>query len=73
MRKNESKLIKAFGKDEYGFAELPTKVSGVIISRLLVGEMMGCTFCFPHGQCTCNSRYDSVQRSWKTHRKTQYK
>jgi len=71
--KNEFRLIKAFGKNEYGFADLPEKISGVRISRIFIGEEMGCSFCFPHGFETINNRWDKVQRSWKSHRKTQYK
>lgn len=69
--KNKRRLIKAFGEDEYGFPYLPAKVSGATIDRIFM--KVGCTLCFPHGIETSNSHWKNRQRSWKTHRKTQYK
>lgn len=71
--RNENRLIKMFGMNDYGLADLPKKYSGIKISRILIGEEMGCSFCFPHGFETINARYYKRQRSWKKHRKTQYK
>lgn len=64
---------KNFGANEYGLEDAPSKVSNVFMSRLVNGEKMGCSWCFPHGFETINSRYNKVQRSWKKHRKTQWK
>ena len=72
MRK-ECRFIKAYGKNEYGLADMPTKVSGVFISRIKIGEEMGCSICFPHGPDTNNRFYFKWQRSWKKHRKHQWK
>lgn len=64
---------KNFGVNEYGLEDAPSKVSNVFMSRLVNGEKMGCSWCFPHGFETINSKYNKVQRSWKKHRKTQWK
>jgi len=72
MSYKRCRLIRAFGVNEYGFPDLPKKISGVKISRLLKGEEMGCSYCFPHGFETINSRYSKNQRNWKVQRKTQY-
>ncbi|WP_041598682.1 hypothetical protein [Hahella chejuensis] len=71
MKKREVRLIKAFGRNEAGLADLPKKVSGTMVSRVVLGEESGCSRCFPHGFETVNAR--SPQRSWKTHRKTRWK
>jgi hypothetical protein len=72
--KNEKRLIKAFGDNEYGFADLPNKISGAIISRIIVCAMTNsCPYCFPHGIECENSHYNNRQRTWKKHRKTQWK
>jgi len=68
------KLKRVFGEDEFGFAELPQKISGVQISRVLYENERGCSICFPHGFETDNSTaHRNRQRSWKKFRKTQYK
>jgi hypothetical protein len=72
MRK-EYRLTNMFGVNEAGFADLPVKISGTTISRILIGEESGCSYCFPHGIETVNSHFDNRQRSWKKHRKTQWK
>jgi hypothetical protein len=71
--KREYRLIKAYGLNEYGLADLPVKVSGVTISRIVVGEETGCSFCFPHGYETINSHISNRQRSWKKQRRQQWK
>lgn len=71
--KKEVRLIKAFGKNEYGLADTPEKVSGISISRIISGEEAGCSYCFPHGYETVNSHIDNRQRSWKKQRKTSWK
>lgn len=71
--KRECRLIKAFGVNEAGLADLPKKISGTRISRILIGEESGCSHCFPHGYETINSRISKQQRSWKKQRKTQWR
>ncbi|WP_431689467.1 hypothetical protein [Hahella sp. NBU794] len=71
MKKREVRLIKAFGRNEAGLADLPKKVSGTAVSRVVLGEESGCSRCFPHGFETVNAT--RPQRSWKTHRKTRWK
>ena len=71
--KKEVRLIKAYGGNEYHFADLPQKVSGITISRIVLGEESGCSFCFPHGYETINNRYSKRQKNWKIQRKTQWK
>lgn len=34
---------------------------------------MGCSYCFPHGCETINSKEIKFQRNWKKYRKTQWK
>ncbi len=72
----QRKLFKdAFGVNEYGLEELPMKISGTTISRLLIGQSMGCSYCFPHGIETYNSHYRKHQQNdnWKRYRKHQWK
>ena len=71
--KNEYRLIKAFGKNEAGLADLPSKVSGVTISRIVAGEETGCSYRFPHGYETVNSHIKNRQKCWKKQRRTQWK
>lgn len=73
VEKNRNALKIAFGSNEYGLADLPSKISGVKISRLVVGESMGCSRCFPHGYETVNRKGRKFQRNWKKYRKTQWK
>lgn len=71
---NSSRFVQLFGVDEYGFTLLPTKISNVQISRHTVCRELGyCERCFPHGWETKNSHGANTQRSWKKHRKTQWK
>ena len=71
--KSEYRLIKMFGANEAGLANLPVRISGITISRILIGEESGCSWCFPHGFETVNSHIGNRQRNWKKHRKTQWK
>jgi hypothetical protein len=73
MIKRKRQLSYKFGLDEYKFPDLPKKISGIQISRLLVGKSMGCIFCFPHRQETRNAKWKKYQRCWKKYRKYQYK
>ena len=66
-------LTNAFGNDEYGFSDIPNKISNVFISRIENRRKTTCDRCFPHGIETINSHYNNTQRSWKKHRKAQYR
>jgi hypothetical protein len=63
----------AFGLDEFGQIAVPKKISNVKIARLLVGNLMGCSRCFPHGYETVNATENKNKRSWKLQRKTKWK
>lgn len=67
------RVYKYFGFDEWGFSQIPPKTGNVKLSRLLNGRDMGYATDFPHGMDVRNTRYDKIQRSWKMHRKTQFK
>ncbi|WP_080778113.1 phosphate ABC transporter substrate-binding protein [Chryseobacterium phocaeense] len=71
--KKFKKFKKSFGINAYGCIDFPEKISGTQISRLLYGNEMGCSYCFPHGFETVNSHHKNYQRNWKKYRKTQYK
>lgn len=62
-----------FGFNEYGLIDFPNKISGTQISRILYGDEMGCSLCFPHGYEVMNAKYTKFQRNWKKYRKTQWK
>ncbi|MFY7846757.1 phosphate ABC transporter substrate-binding protein [Chryseobacterium gambrini] len=64
---------KSFGINEYELIDFPKKISNVQISRILYGNEMGCSYCFPHGFETINSKEIKIQRNWKKYRKTQWK
>ncbi len=66
-------LRKAFGINEYGLIHFPQKISNVRISRIMYGEKMGCSRCFPHGIETVNAKQYKFQRSWKKYRNTRWK
>ena len=65
--KNLSNRIfyKKYGKNEYGFSDIPIKVSNIKISRfrILAKDSSICTYCFPHGIETPNSHYKNRQRN----------
>lgn len=72
--KAERVLKKAFGTDEFGFANITGKIGNIKVSRFQNAvERGGCTYCFPHGFETTNSHLKNMQRSWKKHRNTQWK
>ena len=71
--KREVRLVRAFGENEAGLADLPKKVSGIVVSRIVLGEDTGCSWCFPHGFETVNSHIVNRQRNWKKQRKTKWK
>lgn len=64
MKKLKS-LKQAFGINEYRLIDFPEKISNVRISRILYGDEMGCSWCFPHGYETINSKDMKFQRNWK--------
>lgn len=50
-------LNKALGKNEIGGVNFPSKISNIKISRIVNNDAMGgCSFCFPHGFETINSK-----------------
>ncbi len=71
--KRNSRLLKAFGKNEFELADLPSTVSGVFISRIIINTDTGCSWCFPHGYETSNSHQTNNQRNWKRKRKQKWK
>jgi len=71
--KHNRKLEKAFGLNEFGMVDFPKKISGTQTSRIVIGNIMGCSFCFPHGYEVVNARWYKIQRCWKSQRKTQWK
>ena len=71
--KREVRLRKAYGVNEAGLADLPLKISGTQISRVIIGEESGCSYCFPHGYETINSHLANFQRCWKRYRSQQWK
>jgi len=72
MKKNKP-LRQKFGFNEYGLIDFPKKISGTQISRLMYGNEMGCSFCFPHGYEVVNAKYRKFQRNWKKYRKSRWK
>ncbi|PIF44384.1 hypothetical protein CLU96_1350 [Chryseobacterium sp. 52] len=66
-------LKQSFGINEYGLIDFPKKISNVQVSRILYGNETGCSWCFPHGFETVNSKQDKCQRNWKKYRKTRWK
>jgi len=71
---NKSGMRRAFGIGEYGELLLSGKISNVALARIEhAADRGGCTRCFPHGVETTNATCKKNRRSWKNHRKTQYK
>ncbi|AYZ10734.1 phosphate ABC transporter substrate-binding protein [Chryseobacterium arthrosphaerae] len=66
-------LKQIFGINEYGLIDFPAKISGTQISRLMYGNEMGCSHCFPHGIEVINAKHLKFQRNWKKYRKTRWK
>lgn len=73
MQKSKKTLKKYFGMNAFGLEDLPRKLSGVRISRALIGEYMGCARCFPHGIEVVNAKWKKHQRNWKKYRRYQWK
>ncbi len=72
MKKNKT-MKQTFGINEYGCIDFPKKISGVQISRIVYGNELGCSHCFPHGFELINAKHTKFQRSWKKYRRTQWK
>jgi len=71
---NNSGPRRAFGVDENGLLLLPHGIGNVTLARIEhAADRGGCTRCFPHGFETSNATSKKNRRSWKNHRKTQYK
>jgi hypothetical protein len=71
--KDNKKLKKAFGVNEYEFAEISIKISNVKISRFKnYKKMGGCPFSFPHGVDCTNGTVHKKFKSWKHFRNHQY-
>ncbi len=66
-------LGRRFGRDEYGFVDVPGRYSNVRIARIFAERHGDCGYCFPHGFETRNATGKKNFRSWKHNRKTQYK
>ena len=66
-------LGRRFGRDEFGFVDLPTRYSNVRIARIFAERRGECGRCFPHGFETSNATIKKNFRSWKHHRRTQYR
>lgn len=72
--KHRQGLRKAVGVvTSFEVLDMPIKMSGRQISRLLYGDRLGCSRCFPHGWEVVNAKYKKEQRNWKRYRKTQWK
>ena len=71
--KYEIHLIRAFGKNEAGLADLPFQLTGTLFGSLCYGGQDGCVLCFPHGTCPETYHQRKPQRSWKVHRRHQWK
>ncbi len=69
-------LRQTFGISEYGWIDFPGKISGVQISRILYGDEMGCSRCFPHGFEVVNAKHkisaklEKIQESTMENKKT---
>ena len=70
--KEKKAFVKAFGLNEQGLVDFPTKMSNVRISRIELGEFLGCSHCFPRNPCTGSGRGQFI-RNWKSYRKKQHK
>jgi hypothetical protein len=72
---NNKIFHRNYGTNDYGFSDIPIKLSGIKLSRDSVNIEKDpiCTRCFPHGFEMRNSHYYNGQRSWKVNRKTKFK
>lgn len=73
-RITRSKILgRRFGYDEYGFVDIPASYSNVKIARFFAEARGECGICFPHGPEATNATRRKNFRSWKHHRKTEYR
>ena len=71
---NRRAFVEGFGVGELGEILFPPQMSNVRLSRLEhAREMGGCSHCYPHGWETSNATCSKNRRSWKYHRRTQYR
>lgn len=74
MTQHSRVLARAYGLTDEGLIDLPQKGSNVRIARVLhTRDRGGCPFCFAHGIESTNSTYHKNRRSWKHHRRKQYR
>ncbi len=74
MKDKKFGFVKAFGLVEENEIDFPKKIGNSKVARIEhYLERGGCSYCFPHGIETTNSKYRNQQRSWKKYRKTKYK
>ncbi len=67
-------MFARFGEDEYDdtFPDIPLRIGSKAYSRIEICKYdRSCSWCFPHGDEGPN--YTREERSWKSHRKTQWK
>lgn len=68
----EHELFARFGVVEYDdtFPDVPVRIGSSAYSRIEICKDI-CSWCFPHGMEVPN--YTREHRSWKSHRKAQWK
>ncbi len=72
--KNYKKLKKAFGLNQFELIDFPKKFSNIKISRIQNSDKRGgCSWCFPHGIDTTNSKESKFTRNWKAYRLKQWR
>lgn len=70
--KKERKLIKIFGKNRFGFADIAGKILGTRVYKILVGKEIGYSNRFPHGYEVFGN-YKTGEKNWKKFRETQWR
>ena len=70
----EGKTLKdLFGTNGFGFADLPQKISGKLVSKILAKKMeCDCHVCWP-GKCSYKNTDPVSRRCWKNYRRTQWR
>jgi hypothetical protein len=71
--KGRSKVKKVMGTTPEDVPDTPRKMSNVKLARLAHADERDCSWCFPPGWETSNSTMSKNRRSWKNHRKTQFR
>jgi hypothetical protein len=72
--RRENYQRQCFGAGEWGLDLLPGKLGSLTAARIrAVTSEEPCKYCFPHGRESFSLRVRAIQRSWKSHRKTQYR